>query len=875
MVAPGRLIAILLAIIMTLLFPLQYIAQEQEAIMDEAVQNYATEFTDKVRHQGYITVKMYEELISAFNKTGELYDICFEIAHPISGKKMINTLGEEIPQLDTLESSYYVKHEHFHIDNNEEYISELQEVKRFLATHSHINACYNGDAHYHSGGSSYGGGCYTAPNRHYHSGNSTGGGGCYTGVSNHRHDSSCRHSHSISCYTTHSGWKQGSDYRAACPSCGKSNQLHINHLCGTCGVNIGTRVTCTSCGVSGFPSSHTVLTCNLSTTTYNCGKSEGTTYYTQCGYSDGQITGYSLTCGKTSGVYYNSGGQSVSPTCDQVVISITATIPVQTVDLGEDIVTTATATYLDGHTAIINCTSDFDPNIIGYQSVSLSYNGLVDNARTSGTKSCTMVVTVKDPVKLVSITACPAYREIKRYSTPSIRVLAYYDNNTSKKVEGFTITDFDNKKLGTQTITVTYTENGITKVTTTEVTVLPLTSICPDCGTIYTLDDKDYDNGCPNCKSSLIGIEATPDKIRLYKGSSILPVTVNAVYANGSREEVTGWTSNYNPDVIGIQEVTISYLDFRSSVLIEIIAGLITCPVCGLEYSLNEDGTNPGCPVCSREIINIDVVEEHVTIEKHNRLPITVIGTFKDGHTEVITGWSTDLVPDMAGTYEATIFYQSAITQVIVTVLGEGRIHCSYCGLDYYFNDSPEGCPICSKTIVGIEAELRSGSNKVMLNSKLNLQIIIIYRDTHRSITYEGWAVDGYEPSVPGMQTISVKYQEFSTLLSIEVVDDMPKVTCPKGHEYYLNEDGSDPGCGICDPDAEKDSAIYYFDTIYTTFILEKLYEDGIYYLEKGDYFTVTVTKKGVSVRSGLSKLFFDINSIDNKNRFTFGGEVL
>ena len=45
---------------------------------------------------------------------------------------------------------------------------------------------------------------------------------------------------------------------------------------------------------------------------------------------------------------------------------------------------------------------------------------------------------------------------------------------------------------------------------------------------------------------SLWPIEVTPNYVELTQGD-ILPITVNAIYKDGSREEVKEWTSNYNP----------------------------------------------------------------------------------------------------------------------------------------------------------------------------------------------------------------------------------------------------------------------------------------------------------------------------------------
>lgn len=429
---------------------------------------------------------------------------------------------------------------------------------------------------------------------------------------------------------------------------------------------------------------------------------------------------------------------------------------------------------------------------------------------------------------------------------------------------------------GTTTSTLASTEQVtvVEPYQLTRINVQRISVTCPKCGTTYSLDEQDMDHGCPNCKMAVVNIIATPEHTILNQGAS-LPIMVWAIYGNGSMDEVTEWSSDFNSNLLGIQNVTISYLGFTATITVEVKEATNSCAICGEEYKLKEDGTDPGCPVCSKEVMGIDVVEDHVTIETHSSLPITVMATFRDGHTEAVTDWSADLVPDTAGTYMITIFYQSVTTQINVTVIGENLFHCAHCGFKYYFNDSPQGCPVCSKTIIGIEAALRSGTTQVMCKSKLNPEVIIIFKDLHRAYIETGWSVEGYDPNVLGMQVVTVRYQGFSTTLTIEVVDELPRLICPKGHVYYANEEGSDPGCPYCDQVTERENAVFYFNITYTEELLKSLYKDGIYYLEEGNYLSVIIIKRDASLRSKLTGIFFKTNGGITTKRYTFGGEVL
>ena len=60
----------------------------------------------------------------------------------------------------------------------------------------------------------------------------------------------------------------------------------------------------------------------------------------------------------------------------------------------------------------------------------------------------------------------------EKFETKNITVTAFYANGTTKQVTDFTASKINTSKLGTKTITVTYTEGGVTKSTTMPVSVV-------------------------------------------------------------------------------------------------------------------------------------------------------------------------------------------------------------------------------------------------------------------------------------------------------------------------------------------------------------------------------------------------------------------
>ncbi len=849
--AAGRVTAIIITAIMMILTPLQYIAQLQAEAAGNTVNTLTAEFNDTARHQGYLTDDMYDEYLEKLSVTGDSYDVEMKISHPVFTKDLASENENSVHKAAYDKTSSDIKSLSLSTDSS----------------HMHTDACYKGILHVH------GASCYTSYSiYHVHTGNSTSGGGCYGTANYHSHSAGCYSS--VTCGTAVAPTYLTSGYYL-CRTCGK-NVLITTYArtCSSCGHIYGT-ATGSACGHIPAPSSFTCtgtvneLTCTISTSTpssysLNCGKTESTIE---------RYTSY-LTCGKTEGYYYDSSGSMCLPVCNKVVTSISATAPTQTVEIGNSIITTATATYLDGHTETVDCTvSGFDASKTGIQTVTFTYS---EYEKPDGSYvSCTVTVLVKP--NLISISALPSPQNVTRYTNYDLTVTAIYQDNTAKTVTNYTVTGFNNTVLGTQTVTVFYTENGITKTTTVQINITRLTTACPICGAEYELDENDTDQGCPICTHTVISISATPDNVTVNKGEG-LGITVTAAYRNGISGVITGWTSNYNANLVGVQSVKISYGTAYTYLLVTVRSNTKICGTCGVEYDLNEDGSDPGCPYCAEEVVSISASPKNLTVGINDPVNLTVTATYRDGHREVVDGWYTNFIPETAGIYEISVYYKKASDKISVTVV-DGMTTCSYCGLVYDRSVHGDGCPVCSTTLTGIEAGLRDGGTQVRYRAALKLEITLIYKDTHSELTYTGWTVSGYQADVLGEQTITIHYGGFDTSLIITVVDNAAFVTCPVcSTQYYLNEDGTDSGCPVCTADAKVKEAVLYFDVTYSHEILTSLYKDGIYYLKEGDYFTIAVTSLGEAMYKRIQKLIPGTGlgmEAMRRERYICGGEVI
>ena len=976
---PGRLIAGLLVVILLLVFPLQYIASSNNEDIDSLVDGRTKLLTDTIRDKGYLDKQMYENYVDCLDTTGERYEIEIQDIHSVTGEKISHVGGDS-------DNEYL--HTHVETDTNKSLmltstnnisasLMPMNEIQSF-ATHTHTDACYDGDKHthtsqtgscytwsghthsgntssggacyspiyhVHSGSSSYGGGCYGGRNYHVHSGSPSSGGGCYGGVNYHVHSGSLSsgggcyggrnyHSHSSSCYHRHSSSCYHSHTSSCYTKCGASMSIYtvepvgkhscggglysVTARCGSCGSRSSRGTFCSSCGrmPSAGTCSSSILTCSKSTTSSicgiststpicgkttstvesyyrtcgkststvesyyrNCGKTTSTveSYYRNCGKTTSTIEGYylnctktgeyKLTCTKTPGEYYK-GDTKVYPICHQVVTSITATNPTQTVKKGEAIITTARATYLDGHTGTVNCTSNYNSGRLGAQTVTLTYKGLVGNAKTTGTRTCTVNVNVK--LELTSLTVNPTTQTIERYSSPSFTVKANYHDGLSKTLSSsqYSIIGFNGGDIGTQNVTISYTEGGITKSRVVKVTVTALMKECPRCHEIYDLNPDDTDPGCPNCVDIILGIDVIPDYVEVTKGQS-LPIDVIAKYKDGTKAQVSGWTSNYDPNRLGIQIVTVEYRGYAKEISVWVDDEMITCPICNEEYPKSEDK----CPICANKVVSINASPKEITVMQYETISLAVTANFADGSSRIVGGWSIDTSTVNPGTFTATIGYKGVTDTITLHILPVSSVECLICNTIYDLIENPSGCPVCSKELVGIEAYLTSGTNLVQLGTTPSIVVVLIFRDEHREFATDGYTLDNYNPSILGIQTVTVRYKEFTTTIVIEVVNILDNITCPKGHVYHKNSDGTDPGCPFCNK-GEDTGKVIYFDITYTGEILDSIYSSGAYHFNKGNYITIIVTKKDKSLLYRLQDTFFSTSLLGRKRRYVYGGEV-
>lgn len=88
----GKIVAILIAVILLFLCPIQYVAQKQDILMQQYVTTETSYFIDSVRNLGFITKQMYEEYMQRIELGNNLYDVELTHYHALYYKEA----GEEV-----------------------------------------------------------------------------------------------------------------------------------------------------------------------------------------------------------------------------------------------------------------------------------------------------------------------------------------------------------------------------------------------------------------------------------------------------------------------------------------------------------------------------------------------------------------------------------------------------------------------------------------------------------------------------------------------------------------------------------------------------------------------------------------------------------
>ena len=262
-----------------------------------------------------------------------------------------------------------------------------------------------------------------------------------------------------------------------------------------------------------------------------------------------------------------------------------------------------TATYSDGSTKVVT-----DYTVTGGTNMAVGTNAITISYTEGGvTREATLNVTVNAPATLdsIAVTTEPTmmvYAVGESFNPAGMVVTATYTDGTTKVVTGYTVDGGDNMVLGTNHITISYREGGVTKVATLSVTVVNAQAV------------------------SSIAVTTNPDKMVYTVGENFDPtgMVVTATYGDGSTRPVSGYTTENDVNMpIGENTITISYKEggvTKSTTL----TVTVKAPLTGIE-------------------VNTESAKmEYAHGENFDPAGLVVTATYSDGTKEDVTGYTVE-----------------------------------------------------------------------------------------------------------------------------------------------------------------------------------------------------------------------------------------
>jgi predicted CoA-binding protein len=224
-----------------------------------------------------------------------------------------------------------------------------------------------------------------------------------------------------------------------------------------------------------------------------------------------------------------------------------------------------TATYSDGSKAPVTGYATSPVNgaalsTVGSQTVTVSYT---EGSVTPQTATFTITINPTPSLKSISIVLLPTkttYTVGGSLDTTGILVAAWYSDGSYRVIMqdrnnwgGCAVTGFDSSSVGIKTVTVSYTEEGVTKTATFTVTINAAGGSTPGGGQPKTL--------------SSIAITTQPAKTTYTVGELLdtAGMIVTATYSDDSTAPVTDYTTSpvngAALSTVGSQTVTVSHTE--------------------------------------------------------------------------------------------------------------------------------------------------------------------------------------------------------------------------------------------------------------------------------------------------------------------------
>ena len=282
-----------------------------------------------------------------------------------------------------------------------------------------------------------------------------------------------------------------------------------------------------------------------------------------------------------------------------------------------------TATYADGTTEDVTDGCTFSPTVMAASTAAVT----IKYQRAGVTVTTTQAVTVLE-MSSISVKTAPnktAYYIGESFDATGMVIEATMSNGTKKTVTGWTYTPSGALSKTDTAVTISYTENGVTKTCTQAITIRTLSSI---------------------------SVTTAPAKTAYKYGEkfSSAGMVITAKYSDNATRVVSGWT--YSPTgALGLANTTIT----------------ITYAEGGVSKTCTQAITVSNY-LSSIAVTHAPTKTSYFTGETFNSAGMVVTATMADGSKKTVTGYTCSPTTMAANTTAVTVSYsEGGVTKTTTT----------------------------------------------------------------------------------------------------------------------------------------------------------------------------------------------------------------
>lgn len=325
----------------------------------------------------------------------------------------------------------------------------------------------------------------------------------------------------------------------------------------------------------------------------------------------------------------------------------------------------------DANSYIQSATDDTDGNIISKVVKSGTVNtntpgnytvkyDVTDNAGNKADTK-TLTVTVKDYMTGITLDTTSVNKTFnlnEAFNSTGLKVTVSYRSGATKQItSGFTTSGFDSTTAGQKTITVSYTEEGITKTNT------------------YTVDVV---NNVTDIR--LEGLSSVKNKYKLNEELSTTNLVVKLVYADSSEQVTENYTiSGFDTSTVGEKTITVTYNNqFSKTFTINVydpnVVVAISVEAIG-ENELRMEGPISKAITFKNEFDeSVSVIKSDITITASNTVSVVKNKNANSQADDVEAVTYLGLIPQSVGNYEITITVGNVSKTITGSVVAKEKI---------------------------------------------------------------------------------------------------------------------------------------------------------------------------------------------------------